>query len=110
MALLTDNDVKPFIQDSPISAPFLKGLNLSPELLTLWKSGHATTGLHRGRLALAVDDGAGQIAGFIGLSLKPTIHQSPHRMGLISKLNPPPHAPGSSASAAMWQFPGTRSE
>jgi DNA primase len=49
----------------------LAALNFSPETLKAFKSGYAATGSNRGRLALAVHDRDGKIAGFIGRAIGP---------------------------------------
>jgi hypothetical protein len=48
---------------------FRAPLNLSSETLKAFKSGYASTGSNRGRLALCVHDRDGKIAGFIGRAI-----------------------------------------
>jgi hypothetical protein len=47
----------------------LAPLGLSAETLKTFRSGYATTGLNRGRLALRLDDRQGQCVGYIGYAL-----------------------------------------
>jgi DNA primase len=48
----------------------LAGLGLSPDTLTAFKAGYASTGLMRGRLALPYHNAEGNILGFCGRALK----------------------------------------
>ena len=48
----------------------LAGLGLAPETLRKWKAGFASTGVNKGRLAMAVVAPDGKIAGFIGRTIK----------------------------------------
>jgi len=48
----------------------LAGLNVDPETLREWKAGFATSGVHRGRLALPITDKAGGIIGYFGRAVK----------------------------------------
>lgn len=48
----------------------LASLGLSPDTLKDWKSGYATTGTNRARLALRLDDRAGKCVGYLGYALK----------------------------------------
>ncbi|MGE3642879.1 MAG: hypothetical protein AB7F96_03390 [Beijerinckiaceae bacterium] len=47
----------------------LQPLGIDPETCRAWRSGFASTGIHRGRLAIAVADSEGAICGFVGRSL-----------------------------------------
>ena len=48
----------------------LGDLGLSPETLREWRAGYASTGVNKGRLALAVLNRDGTIAGFVGRAIK----------------------------------------
>ena len=48
----------------------LAALGLAPETLREWRAGYASTGVNKGRLAMAVVGQDGKIAGFIGRTLK----------------------------------------
>ena len=48
----------------------LAGLGLAPETLREWRAGYASTGVNKGRLAMAVVGQDGKIAGFIGRTVK----------------------------------------
>jgi DNA primase len=48
----------------------LSELGVSPETLRGWRAGYASTGVNKGRLALAVLTAEGTIAGFIGRAIK----------------------------------------
>ena len=48
----------------------LAGIALDPETLREWKAGYASSGVHRGRLALPIIGSDGAIIGFFGRSLK----------------------------------------
>ena len=48
----------------------LAGLGLAGETLREWRAGYASTGINKGRLAMAVVAQDGKIAGFIGRTLK----------------------------------------
>ena len=48
----------------------LAGLGIDPETLREWKAGYASSGVHRGRLALPITANDGAIVGFFGRSLK----------------------------------------
>lgn len=48
----------------------LAGIALDPETLRDWKAGYASSGVHRGRLALPIIGSDGAIIGFFGRSLK----------------------------------------
>jgi hypothetical protein len=49
----------------------LADLGLDPETLRDWKAGYASSGVHRGRLALAVTARDGAVAGYVGRAIKP---------------------------------------
>jgi hypothetical protein len=44
-------------------------LGISPETLKAWKAGYSNSGTNRGRLAIALHDGDGNVLGFAGRSL-----------------------------------------
>ena len=48
----------------------LAGLGFAPETLREWRAGYASTGVNKGRLAMAVVTSDGKIAGFIGRTVK----------------------------------------
>ena len=48
----------------------LAGLGLAPETLREWRAGYASTGVNKGRLAMAVVTTDGKIAGFVGRAVK----------------------------------------
>ena len=48
----------------------LAGLGLAPETLREWRAGYASTGVNKGRLAMAVVGQDGKIAGFVGRAVK----------------------------------------
>jgi DNA primase len=52
------------------SHPALEALGLAPDTLREFRAGYATTGVNRGRLAVAVADKDGNILGFVGRALK----------------------------------------
>lgn len=48
----------------------LSGLGIAPETLRDWRAGYASTGVNKGRLAMAVVTQDGKIAGFVGRAVK----------------------------------------